>query len=158
VVTFSYVDPGLESLAGFVTHLTQYQPLFRELSAFRFLYISNAAMHFEKARELFTALVRTPLEWDVTPDLVRYFKTQAIWETAEFRTLSKEDLLFLNQAKQRFNGEPFETWLRDWKSGRITEAEIRSELTTSKAKRSVDFETVLLAKQPDFRATGDEAA
>jgi len=158
VVTFSYVDPGLESLAGFVTHLTQYQPLFRELSAFRFLYISTAAMHFEKARELFTALVRTPLESDITPDLVRYFKTQAIWETAEFRTLSKEDLLFLNQAKQRFNGEPFETWLRDWKSSRITEAEIRSELTTSKAKRSVDFETVLLTKQSDFRATDNEAA
>ena len=154
---FSYVDPGLESLAGFVTHLTQYQPLFRELSAFRFLYISTAAMHFEKARELFTALVRTPLESDITPDLVRYFKTQAIWETAEFRTLSKEDLLFLNQAKQRFNGEPFETWLRDWKSSRITEAEIRSELTTSKAKRSMDFETVLLTKQPDFRATDDAA-
>jgi hypothetical protein len=110
-------------------------------------------MHFEKARELFTALVRTPLEWDVTPDLVRYFKTQALWETAEFRTLSKEDLLFLNQAKQRFNGEPFETWLRDWKSGRITETEIRSELTTGKNKRSVDFETVLLTKQPDFRAS-----
>jgi len=157
VVTFSYVDPGLESLAGLVTHLTQYQPLFRELSAFRFLYISTAAMHFEKARELFTALVRTPLESDITPDLVRYFKTQAIWETAEFRTLSKEDLLFLNQAKQRFNGEPFETWLRDWKSSRITEAEIRSELTTSKAKRSMDFETVLLTKQPDFRATDDAA-
>jgi len=119
VVTFSYVDPGFESLAGFVTHLTQYQLLFRDLSAFRLLYISNAAMHFEKARELFTALVRTPLEWDVTPDLVRYFKTQALWETAEFRTLSKEDLLFLNQAKQRFNGEPFETWLRDWKSGEL---------------------------------------
>jgi len=77
VVTFSYVDPGLESLAGFVTHLTQYQPLFRELSAFRFLYISTAAMHFEKARELFTALVRTPLESDITPDLGRRLSTGA---------------------------------------------------------------------------------
>src|SRR5207244_11896042 len=41
VVTLSYVDPGLEALTGFVTHLGQYQPLFRELADFRFLYVSS---------------------------------------------------------------------------------------------------------------------
>jgi hypothetical protein len=158
VVTFSYVDPGLYSLAGFVTHLTQYQPLFHELSAFRFLYISNAPMHFEKATELFSSFAGTSFEPGIATDLVRYFKTQTIWETAEFKTLNKEELLFLSQAKQRFKGEPFETLLRDWKSGRVSEAEILSEFTTNKAKRSVDFETVLLANQPNCRAKDEEAA
>src|SRR5713226_2130662 len=111
VVTFSYVDPGLESLAAFVTHLTQYQPLFRELSAFRFLYISNAPGHFGRATELFASLVKVPLESDVATDLIRYFKTKTIWETPDFRTLAKSDLLFLNQAKQRFTGERFDILL-----------------------------------------------
>ena len=158
VVTFSYVDPGLESLAAFVTHLRQYQPLFRELSAFQFLYVSNRPVHFAKAMELFTSLVEAPLQSDLATDLVRYFKTQMIWETSEFRTLSKQDLLFLNQAKQRFQGERFEMLLRNWKAGRITEAEIRAEFPASKAIRRVDFRTFLVPKQPDFRAKDDEPA
>ena len=156
VVTFSYVDPGLESLAAFVTHLRQYQPLLRELSAFQFLYVSNSPVHFAKATELFTSLVEAPLQSDLATDLVRYFKTQMIWETPEFRTLSKQDLLFLNQAKQRFQGERFGMLLRNWKAGRITEAEIRAEFPASKAIRRVDFRTFLVAKQPDFRAKDDE--
>jgi hypothetical protein len=158
VVTFSYVDPGFESLAAFVTHLRQYQPLFRELSAFRFFYIAKTPSHFQKATELFTSIVRAPLESDIATDLVRYFKTQTIWETSEFRTLSKNDLLFLNQAKQRFTGERFETLLRNWKSGRVTEAEIRSEFSSSSVTRTVHFQTFLLPRQPDFRAKDDEAA
>jgi hypothetical protein len=157
VVTFSYVDPGLESLAAFVTHLRQYQPLFRELTAFRFHYISNTPAHFPKATELFTSFVQGPLESDIATDLVRYFRTQAIWETPEFRTLTKNDLLFLNQARQRFQGERFEVLLQGWKSGRITEAEIRSEFPAGNVTRKVLFQTVLLPKQPDFRAKDDEA-
>lgn len=92
------------------------------------------------------------------PGVTKYFKTQTIWETAEFKTLNQDELLFLSQAKQRFKGEPFATLLRDSNSGRISEAEIRSEFTTSKAKRSVDFETVLLPNQPDSRAKDDDEA
>lgn len=156
VVTFSYLDPGLESLAAFVTHLRQYQPLFRELSAFRFLYISNAPVHFAKSIELFSSLVEAPLESDVATDLARYFKTQMIWETSEYKTLAKHDLLFLNQARQRFKGERFETLLRNWKAGCITEAEIRAEFPPSNVTRKVDFRTFLVPRQPDFRAKDDE--
>jgi hypothetical protein len=158
VVTFSYADPGLENLTGFVTHLIQYQPLFRELSSFRFLYISNAPMHFGKATELFKSLVKVPLESDIAADLIRYFKTQTIWETPEFRSLTKGDLLFLNQAKQRFKGDRFETLLRNWKAARITEAEIRAEFPVRTQERKVYFDTYLVPKQQDFRAKDDEAA
>ena len=156
VVTFSYLDPGLESLAAFVTHLRQYQPLFRELSAFRFFYIANARLHFAKATELFTSLVAAPLESDIATELVRYFKTQVIWETSEFGTLTKHDLLFLNQAKQRFTGERFEILLRNWKAGRITEAEIRAEFPPSAVTKKIGFRTFLVPSQPDFRAKDDE--
>jgi len=158
VVTFSYVDPSLENLTGFVTHLVQYQPLFRELSSFKFLYISNAPLHFKKATELFKSLVKVPLESDIATDLIRYFKTQTIWETPEFRSLAKSDLLFLNQAKQRFKGERFETLLRNWKAAQITEDEIRAEFPARTQERKVYFDTYLVPKQPDFRAKDDEAA
>ncbi|MFZ0738588.1 MAG: hypothetical protein WBL70_01235 [Candidatus Acidiferrales bacterium] len=158
VVTFSYADPGLEKLTGFVTHLIQYQPLFRELSTFRLLYISNTSMHFGKATELFKSIVQVPLESDIAADLIRYFKTQSIWETPEFRSLAKSDLLFLNQAKQRFKGERFQTLLRNWKAARITEAEIRAELPARTQGQKIYFDTYLVPKLPNFRAKDDEAA
>ncbi len=40
VVTLSYVDSGSGTMAGFLTHLGAYQPLFAQLASFRFLYIS----------------------------------------------------------------------------------------------------------------------
>jgi hypothetical protein len=95
---------------------------------------------------------------DIATDLIRYFKTQTIWETPEFRSLAKSDLLFLNQAKQRFKGERFETLLRNWKAARIAEAEIRTEFPARTQERKVYFDTYLVAKQPDFRAKDDEAA
>jgi len=158
VVTFSYVDPGVEKLTGFVTHLSQYQPLFRELPTFQFLYVSKSPMHFGKATELFKSLVKVPLESDIAADLIRYFKTQTVWETPEFRLLTKGDLLFLNQAKQRFKGDRFEALLRDWKVARITEAEIRAEFPARTQDRKVYFDTYLVPRQPDFRAKDDEVA
>ena len=52
VVTLSYVDPGYSSIAGFANHLNAYSPLFRELNEFRFLLISNSAVHFARCGEM----------------------------------------------------------------------------------------------------------
>ena len=157
VVTFSYVDPGVETLTGFVTHLVQYQPLFRELAEFRFVYVSGTRAHFEKATELFNSAVKIPLETDVAPDLIRYFRARSIWNSSEFRTVSKTDLLFFNEAKRRFAGDPFETLYKNWKAGRIAEAELRTQFPSKAPNRKVHFETYLVPKQPHFRAKDDES-
>jgi hypothetical protein len=157
VVTFSYVDPGLEAVAGFVTHLGQYQTLFRELADFRFLYVSSTPAHFEKITELFNSTIKIPLESDIAADLIRYFRARSIWNSSEFRTVSKTDLLFFNEAKRRFAGDHFETLFRNWKAGRITEAELRAEFPAKAPNRKVYFETYLVPKQPDFRAKDDES-
>jgi hypothetical protein len=157
VVTFSYVDPGLEALTGLVTHLSQYQSLFRELADFGFLYISCTPAHFEKVRELFNSIVKTPLESDIPTDLIRYFRARSIWNSSEYRTLSKNDLLFFNEAKRRFTGERFEPLFRNWKAGRIAEAEIRAEFPSKLPNRKVYFETYLVPKRQDFRAKDDES-
>jgi len=157
VVTFSYVDPDLESLAGFVTHLGQYQALFRELADFRFVYVSGTPAHFEKATQLFHSQVKVPLESDIAGDLIRYFRARSIWNSSEFRTVSKTDLLFFNEAKRRFAGDHFETLFKNWKAGRIAEAELRAQFPSKVPNRKVYFETYLVPKQPDFRAKDDES-
>src|SRR2546421_1616836 len=156
-VTFSYVDPGLETLTGFVTHLGQYHSLFRELADFRFVYVSSTGAHFEKATERFNSAVKTPLESDIAADLIRYFRARSLWNSPEFRTMSKTDLLFFNEAKRRFAGDRFETLFGSWKEGRIAEAGLRAEFPSNVPNRKVYFETYLVPKQPDFRAKDDES-
>src|SRR5207244_2923527 len=157
VVTFSYVDPGLETITGFVTHPWQYQPLVRELADFRFVYVSGTRAHFEKATALFHSAVKIPLESDVARDLIRYFRARSIWNSPEFRTLSKTDLLFFNEAKRRFAGDRFEMLFKNWKAGRIAETELRAQFPSKVPNRKVYFETYLVPKQPDFRAKDDES-
>ena len=156
VVTFTYVDSGHETLTGFVSHLGQYQPLFRELADFRFLYVSSTPAHFEKVTELFNSTVKIPLQSDTATDLIRYFRARSIWNSSEFRTLSKNDLLFFNEAKRRFAGERFEALFRNWKAVRIAEDEIRADFPSKARNRKVYFETYLVPRQPDFRAKDDE--
>src|SRR5207302_9319436 len=154
---FYYVDPVLEALTALVPLLGQYQPLFRELADFRFVYVSDTRAHFEKATELFNAAVKIPLESDITADLIRYFRARSIWNSCEFRTMSKNDVLFFNEAKRRFAGDRFETLFKNWKAGRIAEAELRAEFPSKMPNRKVYFETYLVPKQPDFRAKDDES-
>jgi hypothetical protein len=46
---------------------------------------------------------------------------------------------------------------RNWKAGRITEAELRAEFPAKVPNGKVYFETYLVLKQPDFRAKDDES-
>ena len=157
VVTFSYIDPGLEALTGFVSHLRQYQTLFRELGDFRFLYISGTPTHFEKATEFFHSQVKVPLESDIAADLIRYFRALNIWDqfgiqdheqdrTAVSRTEPSGDLPAI-----------IRDLFKNWKAGRIAEAELREEFPSKSTNRKVYFETYLVPKQPDFRAKDDES-
>src|SRR5271163_1355322 len=50
VVTFSFVDPGLLSLASFETHLLAYNGLFSAVPQVNFVYIATCSKHFAAAR------------------------------------------------------------------------------------------------------------
>jgi hypothetical protein len=73
VVTFSYVDSGVGTISGFLTHLAAYQPLFRQLRSSRFLYISPTDVQFAKAADGFQCVVRKPLQSDMPGEILRYF-------------------------------------------------------------------------------------
>jgi hypothetical protein len=146
VVTFTYLQGPEASLTEFVHHLEAYLPLFRQLSAFRFLYLARVDSHFEKAKELFDSLVAIPLGSDVSVDLFRYFQIRKAWDLSRDTSLTEADLIFRNQAKTRFAGQRFEHLYRGWKVGRVTESDIRQEFRGSDRHATVHFAAEVLRR------------
>jgi hypothetical protein len=145
VVTFTYFQGPELSLAGFAHHLQTYLPLFRQLREFRFLFLARTEAHFQKAAERFRDLVTIPLEPKPADHLLRYFETRRAWEQAEYDSVTEDDLVFRNRAREHFRGARFEHLYRVWKSGRVSESEIRRELEGSDKPHDVRFETQVLA-------------
>ncbi len=144
VVTFTYLQGSEASLTEFVRHLETYLPLFRQLSAFRFLYLARVDSHFEKAKELFDSLVAIPLGSDVSADLLRYFQIRKAWDLGRYTSLSEADLIFRNEAKTRFGGQRFEHLYRGWKVARVSESDIRQEFGGGNRHATVHFAAEVL--------------
>jgi hypothetical protein len=144
VVTLSYVDSGFETSSHFIAHLATYHGLFRELNTFRFLYIAGKDAYFQKAEERFRSLVKRPLESAISGEILRYFHIRAKWERHEYVVPITEDFEFLNEARRRFQGEPFDRLFEAWKTGQITEHEVRLEFSQLNPGRRVFFNTFLV--------------
>jgi hypothetical protein len=144
VVTFTYLQAREAYLTEFVRHLEAYLPLFRQLSAFRFLYLATVDSHFLKAKEIFDSLVTIPLGSDVSTDLLRYFQIRKTWDLSRYASLSEADLIFRNQAKARFSGQRFEHLYRGWKISRVSESEIRQEFGGSSRHAAIHFAAEML--------------
>jgi hypothetical protein len=146
VVTLSYVDSGTGTVSGFVTHLGAYQALFQQLSSFRFLYIAPTDAQFPKVRERFEALVKRPLESDMSTEVLRYFDVRQRFEKRKYLVPVTEDFEFLNDAKRRFHGERFERLYDGWVAGTVSENEIRKDFCQVEPHRRIFFETFVVAK------------
>lgn len=144
VVTFSYIDPGQASLAGFANHIHAYLPLFRQLGDFSFLYLANSPVHTVHAEECFSSLVRAPLEADISSEVLRYFRSRNAWELKKYGSLSTNDVEWLKEATNRFHGEPFDGWYRSWNSGVLGERALRGEFEQMRSHRNVTFQTCLV--------------
>ena len=146
VVTFTYIHEGAVVFTDFVRHLENYLPLFRQLSEFQFVYASRTDSSFEKATEIFSSLVKTPLESDIAGDLLHYFRVRKAWDEKQYGTVTDADLIFRNQVRAKFAGERFEGLYRGWKNGRVSESGIRQEVGTNDRKHTVSFGTFLLRR------------
>jgi hypothetical protein len=144
VVAFSYIQPGEANLTEFARHLTDYLPLFRALSEFRFFYLARNESHFGKARELFHSLVTVPLSSNPVDDLLRYFSIRKAWDLRQYGVLSEADLIFRNQAKERFAAGRFEHLYRGWKMGRTSDDQVRSEFPPDGKSHHLEFATEIL--------------
>ena len=146
VVTFTYIHEGAAAFTDFVRHLESYLPLFRQLSEFRLVYVSRTDSHFGKATEIFSSLVKIPLESDIAGDLLHYFRVRKAWDEKQYAAVTDADLIFRNHARGRFTGDRFEGLYRGWKNGRVSEIGIRQEVGTNDRKHSVGFDTFLLQR------------
>ena len=102
VVTFSFVDPGLLSLASFDTHLFAYGSLFSALPHVQLVYIATRPTHFEAARELFELTAPRVSNPDPGVEGLRYFTYRRHWENKEYGKLDAEQVEFLKDATERY--------------------------------------------------------
>jgi len=146
VVTFSYVDPGQASLAGLAHHLRKYSPLFRSMDRFRFLYVAPSPVHFVRAEQCFSVIVREPLQRVVPEELERYFRLREAWELKQYESLSNDDIEWLDQANERYAGKQVEQLFELWASGQSGKEASRALLAEVNRARNAEFATYLVAR------------
>lgn len=147
VATFSFVDPGLLSLASFETHLLAYSGLFSALPYVNFVYIATRPRHFAAARELFLAMAPRATDPDPGVEGLRYFHCRRMWETKQHGRLNAEQVEFLNEAKKRFNDALTDIRYQQWLSGEITAGAVGEEFRRLAPQREVSFHTELVDGQ-----------
>jgi len=143
VITFSYIDAGVPSVRGFVTHVKAYLPLLRRLERFSFVYIASSTAHFMAAEKCFSNLMREFLQPGLSADILRYFKLRNTWELKQYSLLSTSDVEWLKEASSRFEGEWFEGSYRAWASGTLSDEAFRIEFEQLHAYGHVSFRTCL---------------
>jgi len=147
VVTFSFVDPGLLSLASFETHLFAYNSLFSSVSEVNFVYIATRPQHFAAARGLFLAMAPRTTNPDPGVEGLRYFHYRHLWEAKQYEKLSAEQIEFLNEATKRFDDALTGIRYRQWLHGQITAGAVIEEFRRLAPRREVSFRTELVDGQ-----------
>jgi len=113
-LTFTYVDPGHASLAGFRHHLGAYKRIFAALGPFDFVYLSNTSVHFVRAEQWFSSFLEREFSRDTSKALSGYFTLRAKWDAKRFAELSPEDVESLELLSQRFRGPDTERLYSAW--------------------------------------------
>lgn len=152
VVTFSYIDAGEVTSTGLVNHLRAYQPLFRKLPQFRFLYIANSQAHFARAKELFSSLVAEPLGADISQEISRYFHLRRAWEQKQYGNLTNDDIEWLKDARKRFAAQRIDAAYRTWTLGKLGDLALCLEFADMNPQHKVAFSTYLIAENTQDRS------
>jgi hypothetical protein len=147
VVTFSFVDPGLLTLASFETHLFAYSNLFSSLPQVNFVYIATRPKHFAAAQELFLAMAPRTTDPDPGVEGLRYFHYRHMWETKQYARLNAEQIEFLNEANKRFNDALTDIRYQQWLNGQIAAGAVSEEFRRLAPRREVSFRAELVDGQ-----------
>lgn len=154
VVHFTFVDPGWENLRSFENHLFCYGGLFGALQDVHLTYVATRPTRFEAARKMFLYMVDRPPKVDPGDEVLRYFRVRKLWETRQAEKLAHEDIVFLNQATQRFAKHSCQERYPAWRDGQISDDLVRSQFHDLAPQRTVNFETELVDGQAAlFEAT-----
>lgn len=147
VVTFSFVDPGLLSLASFDSHLFAYGSLFSALPKVQLVYIATRATHFDAARELFELTAPRVTNPDPGVEGLRYFAYRRYWENKEYAKLDAEQVEYLKNATERYRDPRIEALYRPWLLGQIPVNAVTGEFRRLAPRRAVSFRTELVDGQ-----------
>jgi hypothetical protein len=147
VVTFSFVDPGLMSLASFDTHLFAYGSLFSALPQVQLVYIATRPAHFEAARELFELTAPRVRNPDPGVEGLRYFTYRRHWENKDYAKLNAEQIEYPKNATEQYQGPGIEALYRPWLLGHIPVNAVTEEFRRLAPRRKVSFRTELVDGQ-----------
>jgi hypothetical protein len=95
--------------------------LFRH--SFRLAYIAPFTVHFTRAEQCLSSLVKTALQAGVSGELERYVRLRAAWDGKHYGTLSSDDIEWLHQANKRSVGPRIEQLYAVWCSSEIPKEE-----------------------------------
>ncbi|MFZ1975379.1 MAG: hypothetical protein WAU89_21220 [Candidatus Acidiferrales bacterium] len=127
VVTFSFIDPGFESMDSFRTHLDAYLNLFTKLQSLNFRYIATRDTNFERAKKVFHGTFQRLWNLDGPSGLLHYFRTRRTWDEKNYSKLTNDDIAFINDGKERFGSPELENLYRRWRAGEIAESVVRPD-------------------------------
>jgi hypothetical protein len=147
VVSLSYVDPGLVSLAGFAHHLQNYAGLFFSLGSFAFVYIASSSMNFTEAHARFASLVTSRAGKDLVEQVTAYFERRRAWELKLYSQFSAGDVQSLQSAKERFASHEVERLYALWNSGELDGSALRKALSGKYSDARIAFRTHLVSRR-----------
>ena len=127
VMTFSFIDPGFESMDSFRTHLGAYLTLFAKLPQLRFYYVATRDTNFERAKNLLHGMFQRLWNPAAPHGMFDYFRTRRTWDEKQYGKLKEHDVLFIYRGRERFGNPGIENLYQRWCAGEITENMVRSE-------------------------------
>jgi len=147
VVTFSFVDPGLLSLATFDSHLFHYLSLFAAVPKVNLVYIATRPTYFEAAHKLFSAMAPTATNPDPAVEGLRYFHFRYLWERKRYGELTIDQIEFLDEARARYRDPRIEALYQLFMSGQIPANVVSDQFRKLAPKREMSFRTELVDGQ-----------
>ena len=129
-LTFTYIDPGFETMSAFTTYLRQYKRLFEALREFDLVYVGTDGSQFGEAQTRFERILSRdagrPMSARDIDRLLLYFHDRDLFERGESRILSRERMDLLRDAWDEFAGPFHEGLFARWKHE--GEVAVRSEI------------------------------
>jgi hypothetical protein len=122
--TFSYVDAGEATLAGFTHHVDHYAPLLHRLPSVSLTYISNSTVHFASAEKRFRLCLDRASHVTNSTDVLRYFHLRSAWEQKQYESLSTEDIEWLENAHMRIRTPDIDVLFSSWLAGTVRDEDL----------------------------------
>lgn len=149
VVSFCYIDEGLQSFSGFEYYLRQYWQLFAALTRFQVVYVALSKWPFGRAERMFQKMV-VGSGAESTNRLLNHFRERDSFERKNMTALTQEVLIRLRSELKEFSGSKYNELFSVWKRGR--DAEVQTAMSPRKGNVA-SFSSVVLEGDYDLFGT-----